>query len=216
MIIEKIANSTGFTCKCKCDWCGKKFSRSSSNVAKKKNHFCNRVCWGKWNSHNNSGEKSFMYGRCLLQGTRKKLSKLHKGQIPWNKDKKDIYSTETRKKMGRSMRGKKHSEETKKKMSEAQSGEKNYAWKGGRISDGRGYIMIRKPEHPSANNRGYVFEHRIVMEEIAGRYLKPDEIVHHINEITDDNRPENLMLCKNLSEHRKEHKKFKKQKTKVS
>lgn len=70
--------------------------------------------------------------------------------------------------------------------------ERRYA---GRTKTKAGYIMIKCKEHPYADGKGYVREHRLVMEKHLGRYLAENEEVHHINGIKDDNRLENLQLC---------------------
>jgi hypothetical protein len=69
---------------------------------------------------------------------------------------------------------------------------------------GGGYMYLYLPDHPKASKQGYVAEHRIIGEKIVGRYLREDEIVHHINGIKQDNRIENLIVCSN-SEHAKLH-----------
>ena len=56
----------------------------------------------------------------------------------------------------------------------------------------KNYIRLRIPNHPSAGKDGYVYEHRFVVEVSLGRFLSDDEIVHHKNENTADNRIENL------------------------
>lgn len=76
----------------------------------------------------------------------------------------------------------------------SQAGPLNLQWKGGRTVHKRGYVMLHAPHHPRARKGAYVFEHIIVMEERLGRYLLPNETVHHLNGVRDDNRPENLEL----------------------
>ena len=84
------------------------------------------------------------------------------------------------------------------------TGEKSSNWKGGKIFRGK-YIYIKKPEHPNSGKQGYIAEHRLVMEKHLGRYLTKKEVVHHINEIRDDNRIENLKVFKNNGKHLKLH-----------
>ena len=111
----------------------------------------------------------------------------------------------TKKKMSLSRTGKKASSSTKIKLSLSKSGSKNPSWKGGRIKDGRGYILVKSYTHPFRNTNNYVKEHRLVMEAHIGRYLLSTEIVHHINGIKDDNRIENLALFYETAKHTKLH-----------
>lgn len=67
---------------------------------------------------------------------------------------------------------------------------------------GNGYVLVKaKKDHPYKNTRGYIYEHRLVMEKHIGRYLKPEEVVHHLNGVKDDNRLENLLLLPNRRAH---------------
>lgn len=78
--------------------------------------------------------------------------------------------------------------------------EKNPKWRGGRYLDRDGYILVLCPDHPRSR-RGYVLEHRLVMERHIGRHLLPGEVVHHRNDNRTDNRIENLELFGSNGEH---------------
>jgi|GEM_PF-5080396 len=93
-------------------------------------------------------------------------------------------------------KGKKSSEETKQKLRNAKLGKYTKSSKYGGHTKLRtdGYIMVYCPEHPNCTKDGYVMEHILVMENQIGRYLAPNEVVHHINKKRNDNRIENLKL----------------------
>ena len=74
---------------------------------------------------------------------------------------------------------------------------------GGRFRH-HGYVYVHCPDHPCAGKWGYVSEHRLVMEAHLGRFLQPNEIVHHKNSIRDDNRLENLQIL-TPSDHQRHH-----------
>lgn len=83
------------------------------------------------------------------------------------------------------------------------TGDKNPNWKGGKRVVNNGYIFIYTPTHPNRTKTNNVPEHRLVMEKHLGRYLNKEEVVHHKNGNTSDNRLKNLQLLKNQSEHMK-------------
>ena len=73
-------------------------------------------------------------------------------------------------------------------------------WKGGRKKRGE-YIVLLRKDHPQCDYRGYVAEHRLVMEGMIGRFLLPGEVVHHKDGDKHNNAPENLQLFASNAEH---------------
>lgn len=140
-------------------------------------------------------------GRNHSEETKNKLREINTGRK---------LSAETKRKISIANSGKPkppRTEEHRRKMSLAKKGvpldrvgDKNPSWKGGIKTDKHGYIYIYCPEHPSARAK-YVREHRLVMEKRLGRYLTPEEVVHHIDFNKQNNNIDNLMLFETRKSH---------------
>lgn len=84
----------------------------------------------------------------------------------------------------------------------ARRGELNPSYVDGRSVDRDGYAVVSAPPgHPHARRSGTMFEHRLVMERELGRYLKPTEIVDHIDGLHLHNAPSNLRLFASNADH---------------
>lgn len=70
-------------------------------------------------------------------------------------------------------------------------GADNHLFKGERQIK-HGYVYIYLPHHPRAEKNGFVREHILVWESEHKQPLPDGWVVHHLNGIKVDNRPENL------------------------
>ena len=82
-----------------------------------------------------------------------------------------------------------------------QVGSTHPRWKGGRMLDKSGYVLVYRPGHHEANRHGQVREHRIVMAQKLGRPLQRGEVVHHIDGNRANNHPDNLEVYENNALH---------------
>lgn len=82
------------------------------------------------------------------------------------------------------------------------SGSMHPNWITGKIINKDGYIKL------NVGGGKRVFEHKFIMEQHLGRKLIKPEEIHHINGDKQDNRIENLELCKNKADHKRKHKQY--------
>lgn len=157
----------------KCDNCG-------GAVPEKSTRFCRRQCSIDWHNKNRTLTPNEV-GPCAVCG--KHVSRWVSPAAQSKQADKNLYCDRTCAGVGR-------------------MGSNHPMWRGGRQIDKGGYVLVYKPEHPHCSSGGYVREHRLVMEEMIGRYLTPTEVVHHKNDITSDNRPSNLQLYSSNREHK--------------
>lgn len=138
----------------------------------KKVNFCSKNCWYQ---------------------TLKGKPFFNSGGVPaWNKGTKGLMGVNY-------WKDKKLPQTIKDKISVSLLGNKNGFKNGIRIF--RGYIAIYSPNHPFKDKNNCVKEHRLVMEKHLGRFLKKNEVIHHINHNKLDNRVENLQLFYSHKEH---------------
>lgn len=163
-----------------CQWCGRhaRRTRSPANLLKPA-RFCSQRCNGAARRGSGNGIKPNYQFRCTACGRPCSVYRSPSAQSP------RYCSVQC---TGLSQRG-----------------SANPSFAGGRVLGSHGYVLILAPGHPGADVRGYVYEHRLVMEQVIGRHLNPGEVIHHRNRIRDDNRAENLQLFASHSEHMKLH-----------
>lgn len=156
-----------------CAWCGLEFHKLDRFVEQSANHFCSRSCAARLNNRKfpkrtRSARRTKICQQCGCEYELRVRG--------WRAEKQKYCGRDC---AADSLRIRIDSPE---------------GWKqnGKFIDRSKGYVLAYAPWHPKATNRGYVYEHRLVMEEKLGRFLRSDEHVHHRNGTRWDNRPENL------------------------
>jgi ribosomal protein L37AE/L43A len=90
--------------------------------------------------------------------------------------------------------------------------EKKNMWTYNQVVDNNGYLYAMCPQHPKALKNGYIYLHRLIVENYLGRLLKDDEVIHHKDLNKKNNSLDNLLVL-SPSEHSKLHWQLRRQTT---
>lgn len=118
----------------------------------------------------NSGKNNANYGKHPSREVTEKNRQAHLG----------VHRSEnTRHKISLKHTGKTLSFEHRQKIAFANSGENSWFWKGGVSVDDQSYILIKTPNHPYKDGRGYVRKHRLIYEDSRNCCLLRWVVIHH-------------------------------------
>lgn len=81
------------------------------------------------------------------------------------------------------------------------SGENHPLWKGGKKCDGDGRNWVYMPNHKKAK-KNYVLGYVLIAEKILAKPLPERVVIHHFDEITSNDKNENLVICENDTYHK--------------
>jgi hypothetical protein len=84
-------------------------------------------------------------------------------------------------------------------------GANNPNWKGGK-QDKANYILLSCSSSQSADLRGRIREHIAIAENVLGKWLPPNAVVHHIDGNGKNNAHSNLVICQDAEYHMLLHK----------
>jgi hypothetical protein len=191
-----------------CDYCGKEYQKSFyKSKAYLKHNYCCKKCSDFARIKRviiNCIECKKSFETTPYKATFKQYCS-HKCHI--NSRKGKSRSPEICNKISLGRKGIKFSEQHIKNLSishKGKCGTQHPKWKGGSINIG-GYIYLNRMNCNSRKtSEMYIKRARYVMEQHIGRCLNSNEIIHHINKNTLDDRIENLAVL-SRSEHAKIH-----------
>ena len=198
-----------------CAHCGSAFRGMPSELAKRK--FCSQECGGASRKGKVTSQRPQI--QCLHCGTTFNVfpSQATNGRRKYCSAKCRNAVNNARLSGGRL--GIAHTEESRAKMAAAAKGkslrELSSQWKGGKYVDSAGYVHVMIDALPPDSqtmarrltSRKYVLEHRLIASVAINRAVLPSEVVHHVNGVKTDNRPENLFVIDRKA-HSKEHRKM--------